>query len=909
MKSFFNIVIIFFSVFVKAQIIEGFVTNEDTNLPIRNVKVTLIESGAFTYTNSKGYFRLLASSEKPKVSFQSSKTKETVMALSSGVSHKIKLIPYSIKIDGITLTAKRNKFSEIEIKEEALHNLQSFSVADVLQQLPGQFVKPFSLNSFQNITFRTASSEGVGTSVANYESLGNKSFGVAVLVNNIAMGNNANMQSYLPGVHSPFEQNYNSFSVESNHYAVGDPRRTIKTNNSNFGFDLRKIPLGNISKIKIIGGVPSAKYGDLTSGLVLIENKAGEKPLVADVSMKESVIQANISKGLEYGKNGNAVNIGFSYLDSNIDPRDHYVNYKRIEGNILWGVKNALGTFDNQVSLSYSQNIDDAKTDPDNVDRTTIKNRQYAFRINNNLEWQNPLKFLDLLKLDIGFSYEKQNSYRESFENNGAQPYSDALVSGVYYGKYTPVAFTLINKINGIPIMLFANMELMKNLKQGENVKHRIIFGASHQLSDNVGKGREGDQRQFLMGSGSVVNGFRPYDFDENVKAQNQFSAYTEDEIHWDFGFAKLNTVAGLRFDYQNNTPTLSPRINVAIGKKPLNLRAGFGLMTKAPSLDMVYTGKRYLDLLLGDYRVPGVYSRAIVQTIVTSPDYTDLKPSKSKKYELGMDWHNKILDFSITAYKSILEDGFSLKPFIERQNISSVVINTNSILPPVFDVVGTREYNYLSGKNTNGLTSEDTGIEALVQFKEIKPLKLTIVLNGNYVKTKNKYNFESYEKAKSISNGILYGIYTPRNDMSENLSLSGSYTYHSAHLGLIIQIISNHFLIDKIYRENSVGFPIAYINKDFDRINIEEKDRDNANLYAEIIQSYNDRHEEKLSRILHNFHLRITKEFGNGFRLSIYGNNFLNIYPTYYHPYYKRVMPYRNFAPFSFGAELNFKF
>jgi outer membrane cobalamin receptor len=48
-----------------------------------------------------------------------------------------------------------------------------------------------------------------------------------------------------------------------------------------YGTDLRQIPTDDIEKIEVIAGIPDAKYGDLTSGLIKVETKTGKKPSAA----------------------------------------------------------------------------------------------------------------------------------------------------------------------------------------------------------------------------------------------------------------------------------------------------------------------------------------------------------------------------------------------------------------------------------------------------------------------------------------------------------------------------------------------------------------------------------------------------------------------------------------------------
>ena len=44
------------------------------------------------------------------------------------------------------------------------------------------------------------------------------------------------------------------------------------------GTDLRQISADNIDNVEVVRGIPSAEYGDLTSGLVIVHSKVGLTP-------------------------------------------------------------------------------------------------------------------------------------------------------------------------------------------------------------------------------------------------------------------------------------------------------------------------------------------------------------------------------------------------------------------------------------------------------------------------------------------------------------------------------------------------------------------------------------------------------------------------------------------------------
>ena len=84
--------------------------------------------------------------------------------------------------------------------------------------------------------------------------------GATIIQDGSPLSNNANLQAMHP-------------AVLGNLGALGG------TASPGGGLDTRNISLENIESVEVIRGIPSAEYGDLTSGAVLVKSKAGKTPL------------------------------------------------------------------------------------------------------------------------------------------------------------------------------------------------------------------------------------------------------------------------------------------------------------------------------------------------------------------------------------------------------------------------------------------------------------------------------------------------------------------------------------------------------------------------------------------------------------------------------------------------------
>ena len=64
------------------------------------------------------------------------------------------------------------------------------------------------------------------------------------------------------------------------------------------GFDVRSLSPSSVESVEVIRGVPSARYGDATSGVVLVKSKAGIQPFTIGILWERvlrSVIMGELS--------------------------------------------------------------------------------------------------------------------------------------------------------------------------------------------------------------------------------------------------------------------------------------------------------------------------------------------------------------------------------------------------------------------------------------------------------------------------------------------------------------------------------------------------------------------------------------------------------------------------------------
>ena len=140
------------------------------------------------------------------------------------------------------------------IGSEAIRNQTAASLAGILELIPGTVLQPPGLDGVQQFALRAvpiSTGGGIGPNAGGPSAGSLASFGTQVVLDGVPISNNVNLQSL--GARAEL-----SFAT-----AAGG------------GIDLRRIPAATIERVEVIRGIPSARFGDLTQGVVLVDTRAG----------------------------------------------------------------------------------------------------------------------------------------------------------------------------------------------------------------------------------------------------------------------------------------------------------------------------------------------------------------------------------------------------------------------------------------------------------------------------------------------------------------------------------------------------------------------------------------------------------------------------------------------------------
>ncbi|MBR5350117.1 MAG: TonB-dependent receptor, partial [Prevotella sp.] len=236
-----------FSCHITAQTKKGYditisLKEKATKEPIIMATCVLNPLGAYAATDMDGKAVIKNIPEgnyQLEVTYVGFETLKTSLVVKKNLHLDLSMQETSLALKEVTVVARQNvsgTSTSSVIGRQAIDHLQASSLADVMQLMPGALMGNADLTSQQNIQIRQLSNNNTAA------------FGSSVVVDGVPISNNGQM-------------------------AQGDFSAT-----SFAGSDLRQMSADDIDEVEVIRGIPSAEYGDLTSGMVVVHSKIGVTP-------------------------------------------------------------------------------------------------------------------------------------------------------------------------------------------------------------------------------------------------------------------------------------------------------------------------------------------------------------------------------------------------------------------------------------------------------------------------------------------------------------------------------------------------------------------------------------------------------------------------------------------------------
>lgn len=867
---------------------------------LQYASIKLIDYDRTVYSNTNGNYAISIAKkniENLRIVFSmvGKTTIDSTLAIGSANNYILNVVlkDLNLSLKEVQVSAEQKTTlsnSSIVFNSQTIEQSQAFSLADILNLLPGRQYSPVDLQSPKMITLRTQGNSDVAL---------NNAMGTAIIVDGLAQTNNANMQS----------KNIGTYGSNS---TINDRRNAIRYDVTFGGLDLREIPVDNIEKIEVISGVAPAKYGDLTDGAIIIDRKAGKTNYSFNTRINNGSTNFSLNKGYQLPKKVGFLNANFNYLISNNDPRDNMKKYSRVSGGVMHTIYFS-NKIKNTFSVDYSAKLDDVKQDPDDGKEELAYSRNRKFTVSNRLSWQLDNKIVKDIQLSTGLDVGFQDSYSQYYINGNVKPMANKDTTGVYEGYYLRGNYLAVDQVQGKPRNFNGSLNLSSDFNTG-NIKHTLSYGANLSLSNNGGKGVLFDpDRPRLISQG--YKNERPYNFQLIPNVINS-GFYAEDRFNIKVFGKNLRFNTGIRYDMQNGYGAIQPRLssNLTINKH-LSLNAAYGMATKAPTMAYRYPGPTYFDIpLLNVYTGNASNSLFLVYTYKYIPDNSLLKPSKSNQAEIGLNYQHKLFSASVHGYYKNNTDGFNSETNIFFLQVPEYTYTITNNEKPVYTPTGNYKIvaDIRNSVVTNNVTSKNSGLELFVTVRKIKAVQTSFTLN-------TAYGYSSYYNASDLIasaniNDILadkkawYAVYEAAESIGKGLSSSLTSDTHFPSLGLVASLY-----LDMVWlrSQNYLGqdrYPKAYIDKYGGYYPIENFDPNNPD-YGHLLLKMEKSSQKKLPFAYGNISMRVAKELKNNISFSVNAYNVFNLNPKYYDRTLSTPTTLKYLSPLSVGAAISIKF
>lgn len=880
-------------------VLSGTVTDAANGEPLSFATIMVDEGKIGASADANGYWSLRLNSGKHTVAIQyiGYIAKSETVNLNADRTLNIELSADGKALGEVIVTARENTglTSGSRIDRDAMAHLQPTSFTDLLELLPGNISKTPTMGQVNSITLRETGYTSPNGSTSVSDDYAISSLGTSFVVDGATINTDAGL-SQVPGASS------------------GDAAYQRTTVNR--GVDMRTISTDNIESVEVLRGIPSAEYGNLTSGVVNIRRIRRATPFTARFKADEYSKLFSLGKGVALGNTEHVLNFDLSYLDSKIDPRNDLENYKRVTGSararLRWDRPNALYIWN--MSADYTGSFDNAKVDPDlnqrKIDLYESKYNRIGFSSDLTVTLPH-ITWLETVGANFAVNYTSDKVTRQKqVTPNGTPLAPTTMTEGVHDGRYLLSPYLADFLSDGKPFDIMAKVRATGSWSRGLWL-HKYKAGVEYTFAKNYGRGQIYDLLKPLSGGWTT----RPRAY-KDIPALNTVSAYLEDGITAILGEHKLEAQVGARLItltgldsryYLSGKPYIDPRVNVEwnfpsfmAGKLPMTLSvgAGYGVTTRMPTIDYLFPQVHYADFVqLGyyDIRHPEEYSRVNLRTYITDPTNYDLRAARNNKWEIrfGATWGGNRL--SVIYFQEKLSSGFRYSSIYDTytyRRYDSSAINPSELAgPPSLDNLPYTDRTILDGYSfvTNGTRINKQGIELQLTTARWQPLRTALTVTGAWFHSRYSNSQLLFKPVNAVIGNtaisdLYVGLYdTTDGRVNDRFSTSFMFDTQIPRWGLIFTTTVQTTWWTKLRRLRENPIPTSYLSAVDGQLHpFTEADKSDPML-QHLVASYNPKlYDPQTEPIALYLNFKATKQIGRWLRLSAFVNRIIDYLPDY---------------------------
>jgi hypothetical protein len=776
-----------------SRLIVGRVTDIETSHGLEGARLVIEGTDLIVETDAEGRYRLSQSPTGPqtmrviRIGYAALRRRVVVPAVGTLVVD-FAMARSALNLPNLNVTADPLSRARGEvgtasvIEREAIRNQAATSLSGLLELLPGVPLQPPGLDGVQQFALRVVPISpgggvfGAGAFQPSADALA--SFGTQVVLDGVPVSNNANLQSLGPRGELSF------------------------ATSSGGGIDLRRLPATTIERVEVIRGIPSARFGDMTQGTVLVDTRAGTIDPEVLARLDARTVEASLVGGSDLFRNhtGSAT---LNLARTRVAPGQTDDQSWRITGQLAHRYERGRLRLDTRVD--GFQLVED-RPESEIFPGLESRSRDNGLRLGERAR-------LDLggrarLELTAALEALRQRAFSRSNLVRGAQPFTNRLTEGRQTGKFVGGIYNARVDVEGDPRHLYSRLEFIAD-PAGPGRPGVFRTGLELRREWNEGPGFQFDiefppQVQF-----NGVNGYdRPRRFDD-VPPLTTTGLYADHRAGWTLGRdGFLSIQGGLRLDLLHEGASwvsgirdqvVQPRLALELAPRQwLRFRTGAGRLAKVPTLSSLYPGLQYYDLVNVNYFANNPAERlAVLTTRIVDRVNPDLGYITADKLEAGVetDLGDGTL-LSLVFYRDLSRGavGFLAQPasFL-REHFRIVDSTIGTGRPPEYEVpaFSSDTVPVLVDRPANNLRLSTHGAELTAALPEIGPIRTRIALLGAWTRTELLNRdielgnlFDDFQLSEQIPRTPYW---EGSNRTGERLLLTTRVIHHQPAVGLVL--------------------------------------------------------------------------------------------------------------------------
>lgn len=906
------------SIAVRGTVVEGVAVDAADGEPLAACAVAFFPVRLSVQSDIDGDFRinLPEGTYTVRASYVGFEPYERTLEVKGEVCRlRVALTRVTSQLHEVTVTAKESTglTSASRIGRDAMAHLQPSSFTDLLELLPGNISKDPSMGSVNSIKLRETGNIGASGAEGDNPDYLMSSLGTVFNVDGAPIVNDANHQS---------------IGVES----------SSGRNSLNRGVDMRSLATDNIESVEVVRGIPSAEYGNLTSGLINIRRTRRATPLTARFKADGYSKLLFVGKGVAVGpQQRNTLNADIGWLDSRTDPRNSLENYQRLTASLRsalqWNTRQVFVEWN--MAADYTGTIDKVKTDPDlsltKIDEYKSDNHRASLTSDLALSLRR-LSWLQRIDINLSASMQRDRLTRRrqiAPSRPVVAPVSNA--SGVHDGVYIIDEYIADYLSEGKPVNIFGKIGLRGSLPIWQGATQQYKAGIDWTMSKDYGRGQVYDPKYPLSANWTS----RPRAYRE-IPALNVVSVYAEDALSASIGYGAVDlqagvhgiALAGLDRRYQmSGKMYFDPRVN-AVWRLPsyriqnrvldLQLAGGYGVATKMPTADFLYPQEAYLDILQLNYydtSDPRKLSRVNLRTYVNDAVNYSLKPARNHKWELRLSASIGANRLSVTYFEERMNSGFRYSNIYDaydytKYDAGAIVPGSLTAPPDLSSLPSSQEKVLRSYRRAeNGSRIDKRGVEFQINTARWKAVATSLTITGAWFRSRYSNSQMLFDPVSDVVEGVavsdrFVGLYDS-NDGRESEQFNTNFMFDTQipRLGLVFTTTLQSMWYVKTRRLPQNGTPAKYISyldglvHDFDPL---EADGELQYLIRHYNPTLYDTYTIPTAMYVN---LKATKTIGKWLKVAVFVNRILDWLPDYR----SNGLIVRRSTDSYFGMELNF--